>query len=280
MHRILLKIPLHLVGLEDLPVFSYGFMLMLGFLFAILLTTRLARREGIKADAVYTISFYAIICGIVGSRALWVFLHGPKGMSLWEMVAVRNGGQVYYGGLALAIPVCLYVIWRKKLPVGRFADIFSPGLALGLAFGRVGCLLNGCCYGARCPVDAWYGITFPEQSPAAFQHNGLIDYLQNESLPVYPTQPMASLAGLLICVILLFALRHRRFPGQVMLLFLQLYAIARFVLEIFRDDTLPHWASGTFPGLKDGQIGALITFIIATVVMIILWRRPQPAEKK
>lgn len=269
MHRILIHIPLHLIGYHDIPIYAYGFMMMVGFAGGILIVTRLARAEGIRSEAVYNISLCGILSGIVGARVLWIFLFAPqdKPLSLLQMAAVWNGGLVFYGGLLFALLTCCTYVRLKKLPLARLADAFAPGLAFGLACGRVGCFLNGCCFGARCDPAAWYAVTFPPGSPAATHHlyAGWLD--GGPSLPVYPAQLFAAAASLLIMAALLLYHRYRRpFPGSVLLLFVQLYAVARFLLEYIRDDTPVYWPQTFFGGFNAGQVVALLTFIGATVL--------------
>ncbi|MFH0911385.1 MAG: prolipoprotein diacylglyceryl transferase [Planctomycetota bacterium] len=283
MHPILFKIPLHVLGWPDLPVFSYGFMVMLGFLAAIALTLRLAKREGIHADRIYDLSLLAIMGGVAGARLLWVLLFARSGdLRSWvDYLAVWKGGLVYYGGLLAALALCSAYVRLKNLPWGRTADCFAPGLAVGLALGRIGCFLNGCCFGRIAPADAWCAVRFPEGSLAMQHQLALGAIAAGPSLPVYPTQLMESAAGLVLLAILLLAYRFRRFPGEVTLLFLALYSIARFCLEFFRDDTGLLLSCGGFPGLKAGQITAIVVLVPALTIWLHLRRRarrPGPAD--
>lgn len=271
MRRILFYIPLDWLGLPNLPVFSYGFMMMLGFLSAITLAKRQAKKDGIDKERIYDVSLLAIISGIIGSRLLWLFLFSPKGTwkNIKEIVAVWNGGLVYYGGLILALICCGIYIKRKKMPLGLTVDCFAPGLAAGIFFGRIGCFLNGCCFGAVCK-DSWYAVRFPAGSPATYHHFGLDALQHSESLPVYPSQLVSSLGGLICLIILLVLFKYRKFPGQMIFYFLQIYAVFRFLIEYMRDDTEPYFAYAGFSGLKAGQVVAIITFTFATIMMIYL----------
>jgi phosphatidylglycerol:prolipoprotein diacylglycerol transferase len=262
------------LGLRDIPIFAYGFMMMLGFLSAITLATHLGKREGLPANQIYDLSFLAIVSGIVGSRIMWVIQESsPHSIrSFSDYFAVWQGGLVYYGGLILALFTgALYVRW-KKLPLGTTLDCFAPGLAAGLGFGRLGCLLNGCCYGATTAGETWYSLIFPPLSPAAVHHHGFDATETLLALPVYPAQPLSSLAGFTIMVLLLLIYKRRRFHGQIMLHFLQLYAVARFTIEFVRADTELYWQSGAFPGLHPGQIVAIVTFFGAGIALRILKR--------
>jgi phosphatidylglycerol:prolipoprotein diacylglycerol transferase len=147
------------------------------------------------------------------------------------------GGLTYYGGLALAIPVGIAFIRRRRMPLWRIADLAGWGIPLGLFFGRIGCLLAGCCYGR--PDDGPLGMSFPRGSPAWERHveEGLIARAADHSLPVVPTQALESFASLGIFLFLYGWLRRRaRFDGELFFVSCMLYAAARFLLEFWRDD--------------------------------------------
>jgi phosphatidylglycerol:prolipoprotein diacylglycerol transferase len=271
MRRVLFDIPLHYVGLPDIPVYGYGFMMMLGFLAAIMLAVRLARREGIPAAAIYDISLIAVLSGVVGARLMWLLRFAPEDLPPSQYIAVWNGGLVFYGGLLLALALGLGYCWQQRLPVARTADCFAPAAMVGLAFGRMGCFLNGCCYGTACSDEAWYGVRFPGGSPAAMELWGLESGRTMTTPPLYPSQLMSSFGALVVAGLLLFFWRHRRFPGQVTLLMLVLYGVNRFTVEFFRGDTVPR-SIGPLE-LKEGQIVAAITVLAAGFLLAILWRR-------
>ncbi len=275
MRKILAYIPLHYLGLSDIPIFSYGFMMMLAFLSAIFIARRQAVKDGIDPDKIYDISFIAILSGIIGSRLLWVILFSPKGTwsSLYEIVAVWNGGLVYYGGLILSLFFGGIYVKKKKLPVGLTIDCFAPGMAIGIFFGRIGCFLNGCCFGKTCSLDAWYGVRFPAGSPASFHQYGMAAFQNIESQAVYPTQLISSFGGLITFLLILALFKYRKFPGQMTLYFLQIYGLFRFFIEYLRDDTVPYFSYGSFGGFKAGQIVAIITVLFASAMMNILKKK-------
>lgn len=152
------------------------------------------------------------------------------------------GGYAYYGGLLLAVPVGLWFLRKKHLPVWRVADLASFGIALGLVFGRAGCFLAGCCFGSV--TSASVGVAFPPGSPAweRHVHDHALSGLAAHSLPVHPTQ-LYEAAGCGILCLLCFALVRRgvRFAGQAFFVFLLGYAFLRFGLEFFRDDDRGQW---------------------------------------
>ncbi len=152
------SIPLRLPG--------YGFMLVLGFLVSLYLMRRLARRVGEDPEVITQCGILALICGIVGSRAAYIIQHWDTQFAdapnqLVAILSTPSGGLTYYGGVVLAIVAVLGFLRIKKLPIRRYLDILAVGMMVGLAFGRAGCLLNGCCYGGASRADWPLGMRFP-----------------------------------------------------------------------------------------------------------------------
>ena len=201
-------------------------MLAIGFLLAILLAIREGKRRGLSPDEISNVSFWILVSSILGSRlfhcvVFWRdFIHEP-----WRILFVWEGGLVFYGGFIAAVITSIVFCRIKKIPFFELADIIAPGIALGLGFGRLGCLLVGCCYGKTCPPDYPLAITFPPETVGM------------ANVPLYPTQIFESVGCFIIFLILWQAvLRYRKFSGQVLALLLVLYGLLRTVLEFWRDD--------------------------------------------
>lgn len=161
----------------DIPIFGYGLMLVIGFLAAIQLGKFLANRAGLNGDAFINAGLLALLFGVLGARLSHVledlifagghsYFRSDRSLThnLINILNIRNGGLTYYGGFLLAIPVLLWYLRKTKLPIRFSGDIIAPCVMVGLAFGRIGCLLNGCCYGAVCELP--WAIQFPYNSPA------------------------------------------------------------------------------------------------------------------
>ena len=121
-----------------------------------------ARLAGISAEQIYDLGPWLILGGIVGGRVLYVISYWREQFAqnpFPEIFMVQHGGLVFYGGLIGATLAGMFYIHRKKLPLWKIADIVAPSIALGSAFGRIGCLMNGCCYGRECHLP--WAITFP-----------------------------------------------------------------------------------------------------------------------
>jgi len=187
---------------------------------------------------------------------------------------VWRGGLAYYGGFIFAVAFGLYYIRRHRLPMLRVTDFAAYGIPLGLVFGRLGCVLNGCCFGQ--PTQSFLGVQFPGRGAAwrAQVEAGVIAKTATAALPVHPTQLYESLACLAIFVYLYFWVRPRkRFDGQVSAMFLILYAIARSLVEILRADE-----RGVILGfLSTSQIISIPLFALGLYMFRRLGRRPTPA---
>ncbi len=160
MHPIFLRIPL-----LRLTIWSFGAMTVLGFVMGILLARRLARRSGLDPEVISNVALYCLIVGIAGARVFYVIHHlNQFHGGLLEMIAVWRGGLEFVGGAIPAILVLLLYLRHHKLPVRRYFDILAVALMFGLAFGRIGCFLNGCCFGK--PADLPWAVRFPYRSYA------------------------------------------------------------------------------------------------------------------
>ena len=167
----LFRIPLP-GSLPDLPIWSFGLMLVIGFLAALQLAKYLARRAGIDPELFVNAGLIALVAGVVGARLSHVlenigdYTTVTASRSAWDnfidAINIRSGGLTYYGGFLLAFPILVWYALKNRIPVRVGMDIIAPCLMVGLAFGRIGCFLNGCCYGAECHLP--WAVSFPYQS--------------------------------------------------------------------------------------------------------------------
>ena len=258
MHRYLLK-------LGFLTVYSYGAMLALAFIIGTMLAAYRAQRYGLDKNKIVDLIFYILVSSLLGARFLFVALnwsyyaeHLPEIFQIWE------GGLVFYGGLILAFIVLVWFIKKNYLSFGKILDILAPSVALGIAIGRIGCFLNGCCWGK---ISYKWGISFAfKDNPPAYAQqvfDGLISKDALCSLPVIPTQLYESGACLIIFFILLFAEKYKRFDGFLFWMFILFYSAFRFAIEYFRYyDT--NFIYGIF---TVSQIISIALFILALVVL-------------
>ena len=212
--------------LGPIPIHWYGVMVALGFATGLWTASRRALLTGVEPDKIIDLGPWLILGAILGARSLYVISYWHEsfeGRPIGEIFAVWKGGLVFYGGLIGATLATLLYLRMKKLPFWKVADILSPSVALGCVFGRIGCLLNGCCYGRACNLP--WAINFPPGNP-----------LNPPTYPVHPTQVYDSLLNLCLYAGLAWLYRRKKFDGQVMAAYLVGYALLRSFVELFRGD--------------------------------------------
>ncbi len=250
MHPIFIK-------LGPLTIHTYGLAIALAFLAGTTLSVHLGKREGQNPQLLYDLIFYAMLAAIIGSRLLYVlteyrhYINDPlRIFKLWE------GGLVFYGGLIAAVGVGFVFMWRQGMPVWATTDILAPGISLGQAIGRVGCLMAGCCYGA--PTHAFWGITFSDP-----------DCLAPVGIKLHPAQIYSSLESLAILGVLMWLRKHRSFEGQIFWAYIGMYSVTRFIIEFFRGDERGGIMLGNLV-LSTSQFISLLTLITAVVMYLKL----------
>lgn len=237
--------------LENLPIYSYGAMLCASIVVGWFLTLGLGVRAGLPRELLANCYFVTAIAALVGSRVLYVVTNLAEFRDWFEVLAVRRGGLVAYGGFLGGFLGSWWYLHRRGVPVLPWADVAVPSLASGLLLTRIGCYLFGCDFGKPLSTSApaWLKRlgTFPRWpsdvldgagSPAWLQHVDLrgLSVSARASLPVHPTQLYESLVGALLLALLWWLGKQRRFSGELFLAFTFGYGVLRFLLEIVRDD--------------------------------------------
>src|SRR5437588_8350075 len=215
------------IGNFSIP--TYGVMAAVGLIAGLAVVVRGARRQGVDPEKAWNLGLIAIIFGLVGAKLLMV-INDWQSFGNWRAIfslTFVQAAGVFYGGLLLAIAACVAYIRWNKMPVLRTCDVFAPGIALGHAFGRLGCFAAGCCWGKETHVP--WAVKFT--NPLA---NILVGTPLN--VPLHPTQIYEFLVEIINFAILWWMLKHKRFEGQVIGAYLFLYGFARFFLEFLRAD--------------------------------------------
>ena len=229
-------------------IYSYGLMLALAFLVSSWLAVKQAGKNGVAPDTVFNLLFSAFITGIIGARLFYVLGHiGYYAREPLEIIMLQHGGLSWFGGLLFGSFAAIAYLKRKKLAVYRILDLIVPFLALGQSIGRIGCLLNGCCYG----IESGFGIYFPA-------HQAIL----------FPVQALSSLLLILIFIVLRLLQDRPHSEGSIFYIYLLLYSLKRFFVEFLRDDTLP-----VMLGLGPFQIMRLVLFCFALVKLISMRKR-------
>lgn len=239
MHPILFE-------LGPCKIYSYGLMVAVAFIIGAYLASLEARREHIDADKILNLCLGLVISGILGARTLYIlqnlsfYLGRPQ-----QILLLHRGGLSFYGGFVCATIFAILFLRRQHLPIFKVLDIISPYLALAQAVGRIGCFLNGCCYGKT--TDSFFAVYFP-----------------GENFNRHPVQIYSSLGLLLIFAILRIRQNKKErtasFSGQIFLLYCLLYSTLRFLLEFLRADNLRIFANLTVHQLI--SIGIFVTAAI------------------
>ncbi len=253
-----------LFRIGNFPVNTYGALLAIGLVLALLVAAHLAAKDGLPKERIYDLGLWTIIGGLLGSKILMYFTE--DNINIFSLDFLRSGG-VYYGGLLGGFFTLAFLIRYYKFSFWKVADAFAPGVALGQFFGRQGCFSAGCCWGKSTNLP--WGVHFTEQ---AHEYTGVPIYTEDGlSLHLHPTQLYESFAMLAVFGILYYLHRRKRFDGQVLIAYGILYGIIRFVIEFFRDDPRGNIFGLTdLTGLSTSQMISLLVAFGAVIFMY--WR--------
>lgn len=287
---------------ESPYVSSYSFFLLLGVFAGYLVARRNARRMAIAGRHIDNLVILLIVTGLAGARIFsWLF-YFPPGIGFWKGLFYPGGGLVFYGGVVFGLATIVLYALIARIPWRHMADTYAGPLALGLALGRVGCLMAGCCWGDLCvepdtlaklsfpklyqvhtvPVISGpnfpLAVSFPKDTGALAQHHklGLIPHNAARSLPVHPVQAYEALLAFGLAWWLQSRLRKRlsstdpwqRIDGSGFWMLCVVYGIIRFFTEFLRGDNSPiYW------GFTISQVISLV-LIAATLPFLLLRRRP------
>lgn len=256
------------LALGPLPIYSYGVMLGLSLVVGWYLTLGLAERDGLPKEIMANNYVVTAVAAVAGSRVLYILTNLGEFDDFSQMLDVRKGGLVAYGGFLGGFVGSLVYLRQYKIPLLPWADVAVPSLASGLMITRIGCYLFGCDFGQPLAKTAPAFLqklgTFPRWevglidasatggpsgSPAWLQHlkQHLISADSTGSLPVHPTQLYESSVGAFLLVLLLVSRRYQKFRGQVFLLFTFAYGVCRFMLEMLRADDERGWIPPSLP---------------------------------
>ncbi|HBR14587.1 MAG TPA: prolipoprotein diacylglyceryl transferase [Candidatus Omnitrophica bacterium] len=220
-------------------IYSYGLMLAVAVIVCAFFLSRDARSLNIQPEEIFDLVFWVVLGGISGARLFFIFLHLDFFLQKpSEVIMLQNGGLCWQGGLILGSAVGAWYIHKKKWSFGKLIDLIAPYIALGESIGRIGCFLNGCCYGKEM---AW-GIYFPVHGAT-----------------LLPTQLYTS-AGLLILFFLLKRYQSSStVPGQVFIGYIFFASLLRFFIEFIRaDHEILFWGLSIYQVICAALIGGAV----------------------
>ena len=248
--------------LGGLAIHWYGVLVALGFLAGLWTASRRGLRDGVAAEKVIDLGPWLMLGTIVGARTLYVISYWREQFAdqpFREIFMVHHGGLVFYGGLIGASLAGIIYLRAKKLPLWKLADILAPSIALGHAIGRIGCLMNGCCYGRACELP--WAIRFPADH-------------ETHHAPVHPTQIYESLLNFALYAALAWLFRRKKFDGQVFAAYLVCYALLRACVESFRGDYPVYYLGGMVTPAQLVSVGIL------AVGLLLFWKLPRRQDKR
>jgi phosphatidylglycerol:prolipoprotein diacylglycerol transferase len=249
-----------LISIFGINLYSYGLFAALGFFTAYWYILRIVSKENhciISQRHLQNLFLYSVIAAVAGARILFVltniksFLASPADIfKIWE------GGLVYYGGFVCAVSFVIFYCKKTKTDVFKLSDIIAPALALGHAFGRMGCFMAGCCYGK--PSDAVWSVVFTNP-----------DSLAVKNVHIHPTQIYESLSDLIIFALLHFYNKKKHVAGKTAAFYMIGYALMRFAVEFFRGDFRGEY----FFGLSQSQNISILLFACGVLLLFASKKR-------
>jgi phosphatidylglycerol---prolipoprotein diacylglyceryl transferase len=210
-----------LFSIGPIKIYSYGVMLAIAFFVSLSLASKRCALFKIKEESINALLLIMLVSGIAGARVLYVlsnmdfFINHPL-----EIFMINRGGLVFYGGLIFSGIFGAAYAKVRGISITDAADLLAPFIALGHSIGRIGCFLNGCCFGR--PTDSVFGVQFPASLTR-----------------VYPTQLFSSAGLFCLFLFLFFMQKKRKFKGQIVALYFIIYGAFRFSIEFLRGDLIP-----------------------------------------
>ena len=280
---------LHLKRPLAIPLHTYGLLIATAFLVAMQLAGRAARLAGLDRERVMDLCFWILLAAMVGSRVLFIivnwedYAHDPA-----SIFAFWKGGLVFYGGFIGAVLVSIWYMRKHRMSFFPYADAIIPSVAIGHAIGRLGCFAAGCCWGAACDPHLPWAARFPPES-LAYQSqltNHVIQLGAARTLPIHPTQLYEALGCALIFLFLTYWRSRKRFHGELLALYLMLYAPLRAIVETFRGDEergrvfnfLGGWAQHAWWNLSTSELISIGIFAAGVAIYVTQSKRATSAS--
>jgi phosphatidylglycerol:prolipoprotein diacylglycerol transferase len=244
----------------NLHIYSYGVMLFISFVCGIAIVEHRAKKFGVDSKKVTDLALWVLLAVVLGSRLFYVAFHWDEFKNdLIGIIAFWRGGLaglMFYGGFLGGIIAGFLFVYLNKLPVRKLMDAVAPAIMLGEGFTRIGCFLNGCCFGA--PTSGPFGVIFPPNSPAGATFLGQ---------PIQPTQLYSSAAGFILFFFALSLEKRKLKPGVLAAVMLIIYSLFRFAIDFVRyyENSANLWGN---------QIVALGMTAVGIALLILFLRWP------
>lgn len=253
-----------LIELGDFTIYSYGFFIVIGAALAYFFLSHFARKEyNIDSDKISSLLIWVVVASFVGGKVLF-YLEDPSRYveNPSKMYQDIGNGFVFFGSLLFAIPTTIWFFRKHKWPVWGMLDLIAVTIPIMHGFGRLGCLMSGCCHGI--PTESFLGLTFTDPMCQADPLN----------TPLHPTQVYSMLLLASLFVFLYWKRAHKAFDGQIFFLYVILYSVGRSIIEIFRGDEQRGYIIDGI--LSHSQFISLM--LISAVVVAYIYRRRMAAK--
>ena len=240
-----------LFSIGGFTIHGYGLMIGIGIIAAYSVGEYRAKKQGLDEEQILPIALWGVLSGLICAKLLYYITIFDEILADPRLLLNISDGFVVYGGIIGGIIGGMVYARVKKLDILRYFDLVMPSVALAQGFGRIGCLLAGCCYGlqADCPIS----IVFKN---SGFAPNGV---------PLLPTQIIASGLNFVHFLFLIWFAKKAKAKGQVSALYLICYSAGRFVLEFFRGDLI----RGSVGALSTSQFISVFIFVIGCVLFAV-----------
>jgi len=265
---------------KSMPVFGYGFLVMLGFLTAVITAQGRLKRIGVDPELAWDAGMWLLVGGVFGGRLFYLLQYHKQVYgevksfpeAVFATINLTAGGLVLIGALLGGGLGFLAFCRARKLSAPDLADAFTPSVFLGIGFGRIGCLLNGCCFGDRCELP--WGLAFPHGSVpfTILKERGFVAPDAAFTMPLHPTQIYSSIDGFLLALITAVLFSERRWKGEVFGWGCVLYSVTRFLMEFLRGDEMGQLGTG----LTISQLYSIGIAVFGTIVLVWHGRRVRP----
>ncbi len=251
-----------LFTIGQFTVHGYGLMIAIGAISAYILAEYRAKKKGMQHELIFNLFWWCLGGGILGAKLLYLITQIKNIIADPSLLLHFSEGFVVYGGIIGGILAGYLFCLKHKLSFLKYFDLVMPSIALAQGFGRVGCLLAGCCYGEE--TSHAFSLVFHE---SRFAPNGV---------PLIPTQPISSFLDFLHFAVLILISRKVKADGQVAGFYLIFYSAGRFILEFFRGDI----ERGQVGVLSTSQFIAIFLFLIGVGIVVVrgLQAKKAPAE--
>jgi|TARA_B100000676_G_scaffold88221_1_gene87984 phosphatidylglycerol:prolipoprotein diacylglycerol transferase len=257
----------------DMDIAWYGICLAVGFMLGLWTAGRRGMRIGLNAEDISNLMIWMFIGGVVGGKALFLINHWEEFQNSKNSMQMLRSGWVFHGSLIGACIGIWIFIRRKGMPLWATFDALAPSFALGHAIGRIGCFMNGCCFGKTCELP--WAVQFPAGTMPHSHHLSIeiIEPTAKLSAFVHPSQMYEFILNIMFYAFLAWLFRRRKFDGQIFAAYLLGYAVIRFGIEFARaDDRGWLW----FSSLTSGQGISILLLGLGAFIWWKLKDQPMP----